>query len=372
MVSYRSTHSRSLAFALALMLCLAWPVAGQDFYLQANDSVVFFSNADTAAPAWKSLVETFLLLRFPSLSIQFTDVTQDPNFDAATLRGRRAVVVASAEDAASPTFRGFYEKVKTSAAQRCLTVLRNGAGQEVGEPGALVVDVAAALEVVAGKVRATDPDLAATFISGIPPGHARALLIAGAVLEAWHAPGLVSAVEIDGLRGAATRVERTTVRDMENGRVMAWTQDDEALPMAFDFMDQSVGAAIQASGLAVRLNGQTLRIRGMAAERYTFTIDGERIGIFHRDQLDAGINLALLRTPMWKRAMAVLALTRKHEELRAKRRRFLEAGPEQRKSAEWRAAMETLDAEEAALVEEQAEKAKAGTHDYELQPVEQE
>jgi hypothetical protein len=159
---------------------------------------------------------------------------------------------------------------------------------------------------------------------------------------------------------------------MENGRVMAWTQDDEVLPMAFDFMDTAAGMALQASALAGRLNGQTLRIRGMAAERYAFTIDGERIGIFHRDQFDVGLNLSLLRTPMWKRAMAVLALTRKHDELRATRRRLLEASPEERRSAEWRTAMETLDAEEAALVEEQAEKVRAGTHDYELQPLDQE
>jgi hypothetical protein len=282
------------------------------------------------------------------------------------------VVVTTAEAAASPEFQSYYAGVKRNSPQGRLTVLRYLAGQEVKESEALVVDVERALEAAAAKVRGTDPRLAAAFISGVPPGQARPVLIAGALLEAWHAPGLVSAVEIDALRGAAARVERTTVRDMENGRVIAWTQDDAVLPMAFDFMDPAVGMALQASALAGRLNEQTLRIRGMAGEKYAFTIDGERIGIFHRDQLDVGLNLSMLRTPMWKRAMAVLALTRKHDELRATRRRLLEAGPEERRSTEWRTAMETLNAEEAALVEEQAEKVKAGTHDYELQPVEQE
>jgi hypothetical protein len=107
----------------------------------------------------------------------------------------------------------------------------------------------------------------------------------------------------------------------------------------------------------------------MAAEHYRFTIDGELVGIFHRDQLDAGINLALMRTPMWKQAMSVLALTRKHEELRARRRTLLETPSEQRQTAEWRSAWEALDTEEADLAAEQRTKARPGTHDYELQPV---
>jgi hypothetical protein len=234
----------------------------------------------------------------------------------------------------------------------------------------VLVDIAGALAAAADKLRAIDPVMAAAFLPNDPANHVRSLLVAGAVLQAWRAPAIVSTVEIDALRGTVTRAENTTVRELENGRVIAWTQDDRVLPAAVDFMEPAIGLAVLASGFASRLDAQTLRIRGMAAEQYRVTIDGETVGTFHRDQLDTGLNLALLRTPMWRQAMDVLALTRRHNELRASRRQLLNAPVEQRRSAEWRAALQSLDAAEADLVSAQLRRARAGTHDYELQPVE--
>jgi hypothetical protein len=231
----------------------------------------------------------------------------------------------------------------------------------------LVVDLGGFLEAAAAKARAIDPGFPSPIAA--KGGPAGALLTAQAILQAWRAPALVSAVEIDALRGAVTRADNTTVRELENGRVVAWTEDDQALPVPVDIMDPAVLLAMQAADFARRLDSQTLRIRGMAAERYALTIDGEKIGTFHRDQLDAGLNLATLRTPMWKQAMAVLALIRQHDGMRAERRRLMGTPADERRE-EWRSAIEALDASEAALVEEQQKKAKAGTHDYELQPVE--
>jgi hypothetical protein len=66
--------------------------------------------------------------------------------------------------------------------------------------------------------------------------------------------------------------------------------------------------------------------------------------------------------------MSVLALTRRLGEVRASRLRLMEIPKEQR-GAEWRASVEAVDATEADLAVEQRTKAKAGTHDYEFQPV---
>jgi hypothetical protein len=370
-----ATRLNLIALALSAALSMPIRLAGQEPYVRLGDRIVLYGHSDPAGRGFADLVETFLLTRFAKQEISFFRATAGEEFDSSSAAGRPTLIVVTADDAASAGFRSFLERAGSSSPPPRLTVL-----EDDGRPGAsafaagqaadriLRLDVSRALAAAVERARAIDPALAhAMAVSGTP---SRSLLIAGAVLEAWRAPALVSAVEIDALRGTAARVENTTVRDMENGRVVAWTQDDEALPLAVDLMDPSVTLAIQASDFSRRLDSQILRVRGMASERYRFTIDGELIGVFHRDQLDAGLNLALLRTPMWKRAMAVLALTRRHEELRASRRRLLEASAGERQTPDWRAALEALDADEAALLEEQLEKVKAGTHDYELQPVE--
>jgi hypothetical protein len=359
------------AVALSAIFCLPPLLMGQEFYLRPSDHVVYYGDSDSAGRGCASLIETFILTRFPHYHISFTNITNDQDFDPSSLATQPTVIVATAADANSKAFRAFLEKVRASSPQARLTILETAASPAERGAQILSVNVFESLAAAAEKARAIDSALAATTLSsGVPRGPAGPLLIANALLQAWRAPALVSSVEIDALRGSVTRAENTTVREFENGRVIAWTEDDEALPVAVDIMDPSVVLAIQSSDFGRRLDDQTLRVRGMAAERYSFTIDGTLIGIFHRDQLDAGLNLALLRTPMWKQAMAVLALTRKHEELRQSRRHLFDTPPEQRKSDDWRAALEALDTAEAELVNEQQKKAKAGTHDYELQPVE--
>jgi hypothetical protein len=167
-----------------------------------------------------------------------------------------------------------------------------------------------------------------------------------------------------------TRAENTTVRDLENSRVVAWTEDDRALPMAVDFEDIKVVFATGCSGFTAALNQETMRVRGLAAAWYRLTIDGEPMGYFHSSKLDEGIDLAGLRTPMWRQAMAVHALTRKHDEIQAARSRLFESTAEERRSPEWKKALDALNAAEEEVVSEQRAKAIPGTHDYELQPVE--
>jgi hypothetical protein len=359
------------ACALAA-LCLAPLLPGQNFYLRSGDHVIFYSS-DPAGGAYGDLIESFVLTRMPQHDVLFSRGEIEPR----ALPGRPIVVVTTSVDGASAAFRGFLQGIQATSLQVRQTELntaavQTGGGEKRPRPAELLaVDVAGALRAVAEKVRGAEPMMATMLETGTGRSQAGPLLIAQAVLETWHAPGLVSEVEIDALRGTVVRADNTTVRDMENGRVVAWTQDDQALPMAVDIMDPPAMLAVQSSGLAKRLDSQMLRVRGMAAERYRFTIDGELVGVFHRDQLDAGLNLALLRTPMWKRAMSLLVLVRKHDELRAARSRLMETPPAARQSQEWRTALEALDAEEAEVVKEQQAAAKAGTHDYEFQPVEQ-
>jgi hypothetical protein len=359
---------RSACRVLSAIVSLPFLLTGQEFYLRAHDRVVFLGNWD---PVAAGLVETFVLTRIPGAGISFTYVVGVSDAELPSPDGRRASVIVTAAEGAAVLGK-FLERAQSPGTAPRVTVLAAAAPAPGTAVAAelLTVDLRGFLEAAVDRARAIDPELAGSMApGGVPRGPAGALLAAQAILEAWRSPAVVSAVEIDALRGAVTRAENTTVRELENGRVVAWTQDDQALPAPVDIMDPSILLAMQSSGFARRLDSQTLRIRGMAAERYALTIDGETIGTFHRDQLDAGLNLALLRTPMWKRARAVLALTRRHDELRTARRKLMETPRDQRRE-EWRGALEALDAAEAELADEQQTKAKAGTHDYELQPVE--
>jgi hypothetical protein len=109
------------------------------------------------------------------------------------------------------------------------------------------------------------------------------------------------------------------------------------LPLAY------VAESAPFNGSVQNIDSQRLRVTGLPGSKYAFTVDGERIGILTKDELERGVNLALFPTPMTKQADRVLALTRDYMNSRSK---------DQEKFAE-----------------ELRSTAKPQTHDYELQPL---
>jgi hypothetical protein len=350
-----------------VLLVLASVASGQEFYLGPNDHVLFYGESKPGERLYESLIETFVMTRFPQRSLLFTHSRRYQGPELAALSSQPTVIVIA------PEASHLVQAIATALPGVRITALRTTPPPpEPARSGHTIqIDLIAPLEAVVEKAKARDPALAATILlNGLPSGAASHLLMAQTLLQAWHAPALVSAVEIDALRGSVTRAENTTVRELESGRVIAWSQDDLALPMPVDFMDPTVALATSCSDFMTALNQQTLRIRGLAAPWYRFTIDGEPLGFFHTSKLDEGINLAGLPTPMWKQSMEVHALTRKHDELQAARSRLFQAPAEERKSVEWIKALDAWNAAEADLIDEQRAKARPRTHDYELQPVE--
>jgi hypothetical protein len=51
------------------------------------------------------------------------------------------------------------------------------------------------------------------------------------LLNSWNASSIVSVVEIDAPAKRVVTSENTRVRELESDRVVAWSQDDEALPL---------------------------------------------------------------------------------------------------------------------------------------------
>lgn len=360
----------SQQLVIIVLLALRGPASvasAQEFYLGPNDHVLFYGESKPGQRLYESFIETFVVTRFPQRIVLFTHSRWYEGPELAALTSQPTVIVVA------PEAGNMIQAIATALPGVRITALRSTPPPP--EPGrsehTLQIDLIAPLAAAVEKAKARDPALAAAILpNGLPGGEASHLLMAQALLQAWHAPALVSAVEIDALRGSVSRAENTTVRELESGRVIAWSQDDLALPMPVDFKDPTVSLATSCSDFMLALDRQTLRIRGLAAEWYRLTIDGEPLGFFHTSKLDEGINLAGLPTPMWKQSMEVQALTRKRDELQAARSRLFQAPADERQSTEWGKALDALNAAEADLIDERRAKARPGTHDYELQPVE--
>src|SRR5450432_125866 len=356
-----------LAMVLLAGSVLASTASGQEFYLGPSDHVLFQAESEPGQLRYESFIETFVITRFPQRSVLFTHSPWYKSPEVAALSSQPTVIVLP------PEANNQLQSIATALPEVRITALRSTPPppEAVRTGRALQIDLTAPLAAVVEKAKARDPALAATILTnGLPSGEASQLLMAQTLLRAWHAPFLVTAVEIDALRSSVSRAENTTVRELESSRVVAWSQDDQALPMAVDFTNPTVSLAIGCSDFLMALDQQMLRVRGLAAGWYRLTIDGELLGLFHASKLDEGINLAGLPTPMWKQAMEVHALTRKHDELQAARSQLFQAPAEERKSDEWKALLDASNTAEADLIDEQRAKAKPRTRDYELQPVE--
>ena len=167
----------------------------------------------------------------------------------------------------------------------------------------------APLVAVLEKARVADPVLAEKIIPDrIHPSAAGGLVMAAAILKAWNAPAVVSAVEIDvsSFPSASTHQENTRITELLKNPTLSWTQEDNALPMPFDPKDDALALVLQSSNIVESLDQELLKVTGLPAPKYSVKIDGEEIGAWTREDLARGVNLAVLATPMLKQALECL------------------------------------------------------------------
>ena len=113
------------------------------------------------------------------------------------------------------------------------------------------------------------------------------------------------------------------------------------------------------------MDRQMLRVDRLASQHFTLKIDGRAIAVFDREQLAAGVNLALYTTPMLSQAQQV-------DDLKKKRTRLDEAhfilAIEQPTIADAVAATKAIEEKDAALAEEQRKAVQPEIHTFELVP----
>src|SRR6266699_1699674 len=279
----------SLVRTFCLVAFIALQARAENFALKDGDRVVFYGDSITDQRLYTTFTETYVLTRFPRMRVSFVhsgwggdrvsggaggpidvrlqrDVIaykptvltimlgmNDGSYRAfnpdiferyssgfesivqtvkQALPGIRITAIQPSpydDVTRPPTFSGGYNSVLVRYGQ----FLSELAARENLTLADLNTPVVAALE----KAKSLDPALAQKLLPDrVHPGPGGHLLMAEALLKAWHAPGLVSSVEIDADTKKVS-AENTTVADLQAGVGLSWTQEDAALPMPLDRKD---------------------------------------------------------------------------------------------------------------------------------------
>jgi lysophospholipase L1-like esterase len=405
--------------AFLLLVSLACLEAQPDFYLHDGDRVVFYGDSITNQRRYTVFAESYVVTRFPGMHVTFVhsgwggdrvsgggggpidtrlerDVfAYEPTVMTIMLGmndGRYRAFDPAIFNDFSQGYQHIVQSVKNSLPGIRITAIQPSPYDDVtrapGFPGGynavlvrygqflkdlahneslaladLNTPVVAALE----KAKEIDAALAAKLLPDrVHPDFGGHLLMAGALLKAWHAPALVTEVEIDAGKKRVLRQENTDASDLESQGGLTWTQLDHALPMPLDLKDPVMKLALDSSDFVDTLDRQMLRVRGLGEGSYALRIDGEAVGSFTAKQLAGGVNLALLPTPMARQAAEVHALTIKHNNIHYARWRELQLPLHDDAPEHLQAALNALDTLEADLVAAQQKAAQPRPRKYEL------
>jgi len=398
--------------------------AGKPFQIKDGDRVVFYGDSITEQRLYTTLVENYVVTRFPHLNVTFvhsgwggdrvggggggpidvrlqrdvlaykpTVVTvmlgmndggyhafDQGTFDTYTqgyshildtlqtaLPGVRLTLIEPSpyDDVThAPNFPGGYNAVLVRYGQWV---------QETAAKGhQTVADLNTPVTAMLQKANAADPALAQKIIPDrVHPSPAGHLIMAEALLKAWNAPALVTSVRIDAAHRRVVQASNTQVSEVRPGPTLSWTQRDNALPLPAEWSDPTVALVLRSSDFTDALDQEPLQVTGLKpAARYTLKIDGKEVGDFTSEQFAQGINLAPLPTPMAQQARRVLALTSQHNDQHSMRWRTIQVPLEGHKSSAVQQALPpllaALDAEEEATVVQRRAAAQPVPHHYEL------
>lgn len=420
----RLIRTRSLAaimVAAALLAGARTATAQNDFYLKNGDRVVFYGDSITDQRLYTIFVETYVVTRFPRLDVQFVhsgwggDRVTGGGGGPIDLRLQRDVlpykptvmtIMLGMNDGGYRAFDADLFKTYSTGYEHILdfvskampdvryTLIQPSPFDDVtrapnfeGGYNAVLVkysdfvrelaqrkhttlaDMNTPVVQMLEKAKAADAKQAENIIRDrVHPGPAGHLTMAEALLKAWNAPSLVTAVALDAAGGRVTRSDNTTVSDFKKGASLTWTQSDNALPMPLNTKDPVVALVLKTSDFVSALDQETLSVEGLTSARYTLKIDGEEVGTFAAEELRAGINLATLPTPMARQAQGVHDLTLNHNNLHFARWRQLQVPLADNLLPHLQEAEDQIDRLEDEVIAQQRAAARPVPRHYELIP----
>jgi hypothetical protein len=199
--------------------------------------------------------------------------------------------------------------------------------------------------------------------------------MAAAVLKAWNAPSEVASLSVDAATGRVSASKsKITGLSIKDG-VVSFTEKDATLPWPLDrdpARNPDTTLVLHNSDIEQELNRYTLKVSGLTGEKYSVKVDGIDCGVFGKQELAGGIDLAALAaSPVSSAASKLLSLTRKHNDLHFRRWRQVQVTRNSdglNPSADVKAQMDSLDAEDAAAVVEQAAATATSAHKIVIAP----
>jgi lysophospholipase L1-like esterase len=410
--------SRIVFFFMAALLAENAP-SQTGFYLRDGDRVVFYGDSITDQRLYTTFAETFVLTRFPQMKVEFVhsgwggDRVSGGGGGPIEVRLSRDVIVyrptvvtimlgmndgryrafdQDTFDAFSSGYEKIVQMLRSALPSVRLTLIQPSPyddvtrdpsfeggynsvllrfGQFVKElaqgQGLEVADLNTSLEETLRKAKATDSVLAQRIVPDrVHPAAAGHLLMAAALLRAWNAPAIVSSVEVDASAGRVVKEENCSLTDLQAGASLSWTQIDRALPMPIDLKDPVTALALRSSDFVESLDLQPLKVTGLTRTEYTLVIDGDEVGVFSKEALREGINLATLPTAMARQAAEVHALTLKHNNIHFVRWRQVQVPLENDALVQEPLVLGALDSLESELLQRQRSAAQPKIHRYEL------
>jgi lysophospholipase L1-like esterase len=417
------------ALCVLIFLASATLAFGADaFYLKPADRVVFYGDSITDQRLYTVLTETFVLTRYPKLNATFihsgwggdkvsgggggpidlrlqrdvlayhpTVMTimlgmndgryqpETPDNDKAYFDGYQHIVdaVLKADPATRitliqpspyddvtrpPTFPGGYNAVLLNFSK---WIANYGQQRHL-----TVADFNSSMVAMLQKANVTDPANAQKILPDrVHPSISGHLIMAEQLLKAWNARPIVSSVFIDA-SGSVPKLQFADfaqISDLKGGKGVQWTEQDNALPLPFAEWTSGgngtlMNLVIHSSDVTQALNQEPLRVTGLQPGNYRLVIDGINIGSFSSADLANGVNLALLNTPMSQQANEVYQLTIDHTTIHNDRWRHIQVPLAKYTLPQAKAAMDSLDQLEAAVVAKQREAAQPRAHTFQLVP----
>ncbi len=409
----------------ALLLCrTAFSAPADSFYLHSGDTVVFYGDSITDQRLYTMVTELFIVTRYPKLNVRF--VHSGWGGDRVSGGGGGPIEVRLQRDvlAYQPTvmtimlgmndgkytnhkpeddevfytgYKRIVEAVRQGAPNIRITAIEPSPFDDVTRPFTLkpdgynavlekfgdwiqhygtdahfeVADLNRPVVEMLKKANAQDPSLAQKILPDrVHPALAGHMVMAEQLLKAWHARPLVASVSIDAAAGKVGNAEFAKIDNLK-ATPLSWSETDEGLPLPFaawlaEDKDHSIALALKSSDITEALNEEPLVITGLAAGSYKLKIDGEVVGTWNEKELAAGVNLAVLETPMARQATDVRDLTIRRIDVHQQRWRSLQIPLEKFNLESLDRSLKDLDALDAELATKQHAAAQPRPHVFEL------
>ncbi|HKD59519.1 MAG TPA: GDSL-type esterase/lipase family protein [Terracidiphilus sp.] len=338
------------------------------FYLHGGDTVVFYGDSITEQNYYNQFVELYTATRFPWMRVHFygagvggdrvtggaggpidqrlaRDVFSEKPTVVTVMLGMNDGGYRATSDEIEQIYVKGYQHLLDSIREHVpgvrLTLLGPSPYDDVTRPvffpggynavmqhlaeidqsladkyGAAFVNLNSPVVAAIQKADETDPKLAELLVPDrVHPDPVAHWVMAEALLKGWHAPALVSEVTIDARTPTVAGTRNAAVTQLEQTEAgLKWTQMEGALPLPLARSNATQALLVDLTDIEQQLNRETLRVTGLAAGRYTLSIDGEVVDTFAPEALANGINLAEYGTPMFHQAQRVGWLVRDRDE----------------------------------------------------------